>query len=322
MPLLPNAQKKKITALASKAIRISHLALWMCLPWLIFGGCRTLQRSLPDGHLVRARQLSLRGADLLRRSRLHDAETLFAEALQHCPTDERAHWGYATILWEKGQPQAAIGHMREAIRLSGSNPEYVVRLGQMYLAEGNAAAAEEQARQVLKSHRDRADAWALLGDSQFRQEAPHAAMESYHRALLLQPDYPQVQLAVAETYRVIGRPNRALATLDRMVDIRPSQCHTGETQLLRAQALIDLGRREEALTALRAVGDSLPIDQPDRQLQLAYGYFQVGELVDARMSLGKILQAYPDRAEALALQSRLDHSFEYLAEHDGPSLQR
>lgn len=277
-------------------------------------GCRTLRAGLPDGRLVRGRQLSLRGADLLRRSRFEDAQSLFSEAIHHCPTDERAHWGYATTLWENGRRPEAIAHMREAVRLSGSNPEFMVRLGEMYLAEGDAIGAKSQAEQVLQTHRDRADAWALMGDSQSHSHQPADAIESYHRALLLQPDYPRVQLAVAEMYRLTGRPNRSLATLDRMVDLHPNACEKGETQLIRALALIDLNRRDEAVLSLKQATEGLPKDNPQRQIELVHAQYKLGELVEARISLGRLLQQYPEHPGARRLQSELDSSFVYLAE--------
>ncbi len=284
-----------------------------------FVGCRTLRATLPDGRLVKARQLSLRGADLLRRSRFQDAQTLFDEAIRSCPTDERAHWGIATTLWENEKRPEAISHMREAVRLSGSNPEFMIRLGEMYLAEGDAAGAAAQAEQVLLSHRDRADAWALIGDSQARLNQPLEAIESYHRALLIQPDYPQVQLSVAELYRHAGRPNRSLATLDRMVDMQPTSCVLGETQLMRALALIDLQRRDEAVLALKSIGEGLPLDKPDRHLDLVNAQYQLGELVEARISLGRFKQLFPNHSSVDQLQSQLDDSFTYLAEQNsGP----
>jgi tetratricopeptide (TPR) repeat protein len=276
-------------------------------------GCRVFRGREPDAHSVKARQLSLRGADLLRRSRYEDAETLFTEAIQNCPTDERAHWGYAATLWENGQHPLAIRHMQEAVRLSGSNPEFLVRLGEMYLAEGDSERAKAQASLTLKSHRDRADAWALLGDSQAQQGNHADALESYQRALLITSDYPRVQIAIAESYRKVGRPLRSLATLDRMVDIHPTVHENGETQLVRGLALMDLDRREEAVAALKAASEGVPVEKADRLIQLVSAQYQLGELVDARLSLGKLLQHSPEHPDARLLQSQINTSFEVLA---------
>lgn len=298
----------------SQSFRGAIPLLAIALLALTDSGCRTLQNRLPDNRLVRGRQLSSRGAELLRRERVADAETLFCEAIEHCSTDERAHWGYAMTLWRNHQQASAVSHMREAVRLSGNNPEYMIELGEMYLALNDIDAAELQARNVLKNNRNYAKAWALLGNAEFQRSHWDQALESYHRALHLQPDYAQVQLAIAETYRNLGRPSRALATLDRMIDVHPVQCATGETQVMRATALIELGRFDEARQALKAVGDSLPIEKPARQLQVVQSYCELGDLVEARMALGRILQHHPSNVDALAFQQRLDISFETLAD--------
>jgi tetratricopeptide (TPR) repeat protein len=299
-----------------RLFRLMQIAF--ALAFIVFGvgmlaGCRAFRVREPDSHSVKARQLSLRGADLLRRSRYEDAETLFTEAIQNCPTDERAHWGYAATLWENGQHPLAIRHMQEAVRLSGSNPEFLVRLGEMYLAEGDSERAKAQATQTLKNHRDRADAWALLGDSQAQQGNHADALESYQRALLIKSDYPRVQIAIADAYRKVGRPLRSLATLDRMVDIHPTIHEGGETQLVRGLALMDLDRREEAVAALKAASDGIPVEKGERLIELVSAQYQLGELVDARLSLGKLLQHAPEHPEARVLQSQINTSFEVIA---------
>lgn len=287
-------------------------------------GCRSLRQAGPDNRTVRARQLSLRGADLLRRTRYDDAQTLFSQAIDQCPTDERAQWGFATTLWQDGQHQVAVEHMKEAVRLSGNNPEFTVQLGQMYLALDNIPQARLQAETTLQSHRDRADAWALMGDVQTRQADYANALESYHRALLIQSDYPSVQLSVADLYRQLGRPSRSLATLDRMVDMHPSDYDHGEAQLVRALALIDLEREDEAVVALKAAGNGLPSGNLNRQVQLITAQYKTGEIVEARVSLGKLLQSHPHDPVANQLKFQLDNSFEYIAKQnsEGTTIRR
>lgn len=290
---------------------------------LLFSGCRTFSTRLPDSRQVRARQMSLRGADLLRRDRYEDAETLFNEALQSSPNDERAHWGLASTLWEKGEKETALVHMREAVRLSGSNPDYIVRLGQMYLTLGDVESAWLQAATTLKQNRDRADAWALLGDCQSRVARPDDALASYHRALLVQPDYPKVQMSVAELYRQLGRPQRTLATLDRFRDLHPTHELRGQASLVRGLALLDLDRPEEASIALKEASQHLDESQLERQLQLANSLFQLGDYVEARMALGKVLLQAPENQTARSLQSSIDSSFAQIAQESsgvgGPS---
>ena len=132
--------------------RRSKLSFGLLMSWVLTSliclqnaGCRGLVQQKSNSQLVAARQLSLRGASALQRSREQDAEMLFSEALRNSPLDERAHWGYATTLWQRGDRQRAIAHMREAVRLSGRNPEYVVRLGEMSLDIGDRKSARDYA---------------------------------------------------------------------------------------------------------------------------------------------------------------------------------
>src|ERR1051326_2825708 len=102
---------------------------------IITSGCRALRgHKVSDENIAAARQLSLQGMDAQQRGQWDRAEILFAAAILKCPSDERARYGYAEALWQRGAWQKAVEHMEEAVRLSGSDPERLVRLGQMYRA--------------------------------------------------------------------------------------------------------------------------------------------------------------------------------------------
>ena len=95
-------------------------------------GCRAFRiHKVSDENIAAARQLSLQGIDSQQRGQWDRAETLFAAAILKCPSDERARYGYAESLWQRGAWQQAVEHMEEAVRLSGNDPERLVRLGQM-----------------------------------------------------------------------------------------------------------------------------------------------------------------------------------------------
>jgi tetratricopeptide (TPR) repeat protein len=279
-------------------------------------GCRGFAQRKSNSQLVTARQLSLRGADALQRSREQDAELLFSEALRNSPLDERAHWGYATTLWNRGDRQRAVEHMREALRLSGRNPEYAIRLGEMNLEMGDRESAREAAKSVLANHRNNAEAWALLGDTHESERDWPAALECYNHALLIRSDYPRVQLTVAEIYRHTGRAQRSLAALDRMSDIRSTASTDPEVLLVRGMALADLDRKEEAAEVLAKASERMPPDRINKQIQLVHAQHRIGELVPARMTLGRLIASNADNPEVKRLQSMLDMSFAHLSEPD------
>ncbi|MCU0719617.1 MAG: tetratricopeptide repeat protein [Pirellula sp.] len=287
-----------------------------------FAGCRILRNRTENKQLVHARQLSLRGADALQRSRSQDAELLFSEAIKQSPMDERAHWGYATTLWNRGDQAKAIEHMREAIRLSGDNPQYLVQFGEMLLTVGNYPEAESAANAVLANNHKNPAAWALRGRVHQAKREWDNANDCYQRALLIQSDYPEVQLQLAEVYRTLGKPQKSLAVLDRMVDFRNTASHDPQALLYRGLALADLSQTpeaadtlaKEAADTLAKASERLPAEDFQKQLQIVHAQHRIGELVAARITLGRVRSNNAEVPEVARLQSMLDMSFAHLSD--------
>jgi tetratricopeptide (TPR) repeat protein len=210
--------------------------------------------------------------------------------------------------------------MREALRLSGRNPEYAVRLGEMNLEVGNRGAARELALGVLSVNHKHAEAWALLGDTHQAERDWPAAEECYNRALLERSDYPRVQLSVAEIHRHTGRPKRTLAILDRMADLHATANNDPEVLLMRGITLADLGRDVEAAESLAMASERMPSDRIDKQIQLVTAQHRIGELVPARITLGKLIASNTDNPEVKRLQSMLDMSFAHLSNPPAPGV--
>jgi tetratricopeptide (TPR) repeat protein len=294
------------------------LVLLLALDVFCIPGCRAFRGDTTNKPLVTARQLSLRGAEAMQRSRYQDAELLFSQALAISPLDERAHWGYATTLWNRGERQKATQHMGEALRLSGRNPDYAIQLGEMNLELGEYGTAKKIALDVLSDNRNHARAWALLGDTHRAENEWVEARECYHRALLVRSDYPRVQLSIAEIYRKQGRPERALSTLDRMIDLHSAVREDPEQMLLRGLAFADLNRPTEAASLLAKAAEQLPTEQLDRHLEVLDAQQRMGELVQARITLGRLMTEHAGNPRVQGAKSALDASFVNMAQSASP----
>lgn len=272
-------------------------------------GCRALRANRQSRELTAARQLSLRGAEALQQKKFGDAESFFSEAIRQSPADERAQSGYAEVLLQKGQVQAATNHMTQAVEISAGNPDLVVRLGQMHLEQGALTQALAQADLALRTQRTHAGAWALKGDVLRQQEKLPEALDCYHRSLIYRADAPQVQIALAEIYRQIGKPQRALATLNNLADHYSPEQIPPRAWLLKGQALADLNEDAEAKRCLRLATQYAGESQCGLLLELASAQYDCGDLAEARLCLGRVLQQEPSNPNALQLQSQLDQSF-------------
>jgi len=233
------------------------------------------------------------------------AEGLFSDALELTATDDRAHWGLAESLWQRGEKQAALKHMEEAVRLSASDPRLMQRLGKMYLDLDRVADADRQSLAALHADRQSAEVWGLRGDCLVKLGDHEGALAAYHQALALQPDFPDVQLEIAELYRQTGRYDRLLATIDRLQDtigegdVCPSRAH-----MLRGIALHQLQRYNDAS---RCFQDAIASDpsNPEPHLHLAALLLEQGDAQSARLPLQQAIALSPQTPNAIALAQQV-----------------
>ena len=294
------------------------LLLAVLFSMFVCQGCRTLRSTRHTKELAAARQRSLRGADELQQENWNEAELLFTEALRRSPADERAQWGMAEVLWQRGEGTAAIKHMEQATQISGDSPDLLVRLGEMHFKEGGLDAALDNADRALQGDRQHANAWALRGKVQRKRQQLDDALHSYHRALICQPNSPEVQVELAEIYWSLKRPQRALATLDRMADAQPEEEQSARSWMLRGLALADLGERQDAQNCLKLAALCAEESETPLLVQLAQTQFEAGELAEARICLGRALRNDPNNPQALAIQAEVDRRFNDFSRETGP----
>lgn len=274
-----------------------HLSRSFCVLLLIVvaisdAGCRAISRIGESRQSIAARRLSRQGQQAMLSGQWDAAENLFNDALQVSGNDDRAHQGLAESLWQRGERDAAIKHMEQAARLSAGDPQFVQRLGRMYLDVGRITEANQHSLSALSGDRDSADVWALRGDCLNAQGHHDKALAAYHRALALKPDFPDVQLQAAAIYRVQGRYDRVLATLDRLQEGLGGIEIPAQAEMLRGIAMRQLGQSIEARRCFARAATKNPEDA-DPHLQIASLCLDQGDLQEARNSVKVAMQLDP-----------------------------
>ena len=168
------------------------------------------------------------------------AEDLLNQAVEVSPLDPDARRRDAETLWHRGAARQAISQLEEAARLAAEDPQIAVRTGEMYLATGQMARARKEADRALDLDPKLAAAWALRGQTNEATGALKPALADYQRSLGYQPDNRQVLLAVAEIYRQLNEPERALVSLHSLVDSYPPGEEPQQLLYLEGLALVAL----------------------------------------------------------------------------------
>ena len=266
-------------------------------------GCSTFSQAV-DSNVVRCRQQCQAGLEAARRGKDDSALSTFAAACESCPVDERARRLYAESLWSHGDEQDAMKQMAEAQRLSGGDPETTVRLGQMYLAQGQVDRAKIEAERAIAAAPRLAEAWALEGDVLAQTEQYDAALARYHRALAYRSEFPEVQFAVADLYARQGKHARALATLGALSMQYEPQRVPQRLHIMRGRSCGALGRHGEAATELAQAVRAAP-PTPELLYDLAASLAASGDTVAARMTAEQALSLQPEHVDSQRLLARL-----------------
>ena len=292
---------------ATEAIRFSPIGRWAWGTVLLFifaSGCARFSRNSEDATRLESRQLTLRGKAALQQQRWQEAEDVLSQAVKVEPQSVQAHAQYAQALWNRDDRQQALSHMREAIRLSGGDPQLMVQLGQMQLTEKQLSAAAQSASIAVRARPHSASAHALRAKVLHQQGNLEDALAGYYRALSLQPDYPDVQTRVAEIYQQTQRPQRSLTMLSSLVDRYPPGEVPQRVLQLQGLALKSLGRYDDAIEQFVQAGQQEAMTA-ELFYQLAESHWLAGDQGNAQLAVQEVLQLAPQHAAGLQLQKRL-----------------
>lgn len=279
--------------------------------WLLAGcvsaaGCRLrgLDGPVPRS-LVLSRQLSQQGVSAMERGNYARADELLAQAVKVFPQDAEARHHYAEALWQRQQHVAALEQIDKALNLSPDDPAILLQAAQMRIAMGEASQAGKLIDRAIAADPGNFAVWALRGRLRHQAGELREALADYHRALGLKPDDRQSLLEVAEVYRQLNRPRRALATLQTLSETYPPGDESPQVLYLTGLAYSALGRYIDAIDALnqaRTRGQPTP----DLLYSLADAQFKAGQPGDARRTTAELLVLAPAHTGATALRGRLD----------------
>lgn len=239
------------------------------------------------------------------------ADELLAQAVKVFPQDAEARYHYAEALWQRNERAAALEQIDKALELAPEDPKILLRAAQMRIAMDQAQEAGTLIDKAIDADPKNPSVWALRGRLRSKAGELREALGDYHRALGYRPDDRETLLEVAEVYRRLNRPQRALAALQTLSDTYPPGEETPQVLYLTGLSYTALGRHAEAVDCLSQAQARGPAT-PDLLYWLADAQLKAGQSTDARRTTAQLLAIAPRHAGGIALVERLD-----LAQHSG-----
>lgn len=263
---------------------------------MAMAGCRIPGYDGPVSQSVAAsRQLARKGVAALERGDPSEAEQWLAKAVRSCPGDSEPRRYYAEALWQKGDREQALAQMREAIKRADEDPVLHRRLAEMYLELGQVEKARESIEKAIDLNPKAPESWAVRGRVLESAGRLREALADYHRALGWLPNDRRILLDVAELYRRLDDPHRALQTLQSLAETYNPGEEPQQVLYLMGLAQLALARYDDAADSF-----ALAADRGPAQAELLYRW------AEALWLCGRTENAY--QIATIALQTKPDHA--------------
>jgi tetratricopeptide (TPR) repeat protein len=202
-------------------------------------------------------------------------------------------------LFRLGNPQEAIGHWEQALRLNPDYAETHYNLGVAFEKIGRITEATKHYEQALRINPNHAEAHCHLGAIFDKTGRITEAIEHYEQALRINPDYAQAHYNLGVSLAHLGKLQEAMKHWEQAIRIDPDHA---EAHNNLGNALLQEGRTEDAIGHYEQALRVKP-DLAEAHYNLGLALKQDGRLQEA---IGHYTQAlrikpdYPQAQDALA----------------------
>ncbi len=164
---------------------------------------------------------------------------------------------------------------------------------------GDALGAEACARRALEIDPESPEVHNLLGYSAAMNGELEDAIEHYKHAIALDESYFEAMLNAAEILVApLGDFQEALTLVDDALDYAETDEETTDCLLLQIDALMGLGKKDEAKKVLGRLPKG-PFNSPNYSFLIGRSHYELGEAESAWTYIEEALKSAPDSADAL-----------------------
>jgi tetratricopeptide (TPR) repeat protein len=161
---------------------------------------------------------------LLKQNKVPQATEALNTAIQLQPNFVEAHFALAVILALQGKEHygTAIDHFLTVLQLDPNHVDARINLGKLLEQEGDFEGAAAALKEALPLAGQRADLYVMLGQDQRRAEKYSDAIQSFRRALELDPRVPGGHYGLGMTLRSLGDIPAARTEFELALKVDPA----------------------------------------------------------------------------------------------------
>jgi len=253
------------------------------------GGCMSMgKKNIVSESLATCRELSQSGVTAMELGEWEKACAVLDKAVSTSPTDAEARRHLAEALWQTHSRREAVVHMEAAVQIDPRHAPTVVRAGEMLLEVGEIDRAQKRAEEAIGLDSTLAGSWALRGRVERQRGHSKRALADLQQALRFAPHQTDVLLQVAEVQYELGRPQRCLSMLHRLLDVYPPGEEPQQALWLEGLAYGAMERHQDAVESLASASQR---SEPPANLlyQLALAEQSAGQTASAANTARRVL---------------------------------
>jgi tetratricopeptide (TPR) repeat protein len=283
VPVLGLVQAGLWPAMADRFVYVPMIGLWIMIAWSAYEFVGQIRSKTPGAAVAVVVILSLMAATGLQVGHWKNSTVLFEQALRADDNNALAHNNLGVALRKQGRIGDAIAHYDTALRLKPDYPAAHHNLGLALMRVGQIDEAVAHFRRALNvkpdfeiAHKSLQTALAArravtekiaeiqaalertpenhelhyqLGNLYDRTGDRAKAIDHYHTAVKIRPDFSQALNNLAIVYAVNGDFDNALSALQRMVSLQP---HNPIVHYLIASVLARQNKVNESIDWLQS----------------------------------------------------------------------
>lgn len=282
-----------------------------CLVLLVIAtGCQTLHpfRNSVQQKASVLRQWTHSGVEAMQNGKLSQARAFFKRAASQSPQDVIARVNLARADARLGNLLEATEHMRSAIKLNPDEADLHVELGDLYFQASQRPEAAASVSRALELSPRSATAWAVKGKLSHAAGNLQQALSEYQRSLSYSSTHgtidDETQMMMAQVYQQLGKPTRALSTVEQLLSRYPRDRQPEAALLAKGKTLMQLDQPGPAVDVL-AIAAARPDATLESHLRLGEAQLLNGQRALAQQTIEYARTQHPNEPVLIALQEQL-----------------
>lgn len=254
----------------------------------LLGACALALCQDTNGPLAEARSLATSGL-------LAKAEAIVRSYLDRNPASADAHFLLGYVLFREQRARDSLAEFTAGAKYRRPKADEFMTIASDYVLLDDYVDADKWFSEVTQERPDDADAWYLLGRTQYNENDYPKAVASFGRALALHPRYIEAENNLGLAWRATNQTDKAKDAFQTAIAWQAEHPVDSQPYLNLGTLLADASQFDQALPYLTEAVALAP-DNPRIHEELAHVYEATNSLPKAQSELERAVALAPKAA--------------------------